>query len=442
MEIKDLILIPFYSLFILIAGFIGGELFYPNQSFKKYLVPGLALKLLGSVLFCLVYQFYYHGGDTFGYYHQGLKISSSVWTDPSLTWQLLTSSSRNFNLHTAQYISDMSFMRSDTTFWVVKISAVCNLFAFDSFYGTALLFATFAFSGMWALFRIFIKCFPQLEWQAALACLAIPSLVFWGSGIMKDTITIGAMGWVVYGFYHLIIERKRPISSFLLMYVGAVLLLKIKFYILAALVPSLLIWGIGHYSRNALKETKLKIFIWTVVICGGGVGLWFTRGKVTGSVITFTELFIEKALDFQMWHGYVGSAGLDGGGSTYSLGNIDFSLGGILSKVPASINVALFRPYLTEVHSPVVIPAALESLTFLLSSLFLFFFRGFKTLSILWKNPALQGFLLFTLLFAFLVGFTSFNFGALVRYKIPCLPFVSFLLLALIFLGNEKKTIV
>ena len=38
------------------------------------------------------------------------------------------------------------------------------------------------------------------------------------------------------------------------------------------------------------------------------------------------------------------------------------------------------------------------------------------------REPFLMFCMVFTLVFAFAVGFTSYNFGALVRYKIPCLP--------------------
>jgi len=39
------------------------------------------------------------------------------------------------------------------------------------------------------------------------------------------------------------------------------------------------------------------------------------------------------------------------------------------------------------------------------------------------SNPVITFTLVFSLIFAFGVGFTSYNFGALVRYKIPCMPF-------------------
>ena len=41
--------------------------------------------------------------------------------------------------------------------------------------------------------------------------------------------------------------------------------------------------------------------------------------------------------------------------------------------------------------------------------------------------------------FAFAVGFTSFNFGALARYKIPCMPFYVIALFLLHYHANKDR---
>jgi len=64
--------------------------------------------------------------------------------------------------------------------------------------------------------------------------------------------------------------------------------------------------------------------------------------------------------------------------------------------------------------------------------------KAWKTIN---KDPTIQFCLIFSLVFAFAVGISSFNFGALSRYKIPCLPFYA-LALILIYYKNfppQKK---
>jgi hypothetical protein len=89
-----------------------------------------------------------------------------------------------------------------------------------------------------------------------------------------------------------------------------------------------------------------------------------------------------------------------------------------------AINVTLFRPYFWEAKNIMMVAAALESSIILFYSFFIFLGLGFfKVLRLINEDPFLLMCLAFALLFAFAVGFSSYNFGALVRYKIPCIPF-------------------
>ena len=54
------------------------------------------------------------------------------------------------------------------------------------------------------------------------------------------------------------------------------------------------------------------------------------------------------------------------------------------------------------------------------------------------KDPNLLFFITFSLIFAFAVGISTYNFGALSRYKIPCLPFFGAFLLIVINYDRTK----
>jgi hypothetical protein len=145
---------------------------------------------------------------------------------------------------------------------------------------------------------------------------------------------------------------------------------------------------------------------------------------------TFQKFNLEnleaKAKGMQQWHTYVVEVLNDGQGSSYSLGDLDYSITGILKKIPASINVALFRPYFWEVRTSLMVLSAVESsiiLFFTLTALWYFFKHFYFSLNYISKNPTIIFMLVFSLVFAFSVGFSSYNFGALSRYRIPLLPF-------------------
>ena len=145
--------------------------------------------------------------------------------------------------------------------------------------------------------------------------------------------------------------------------------------------------------------------------------------------------FINEATKMQWWLQY--STERDDG-TGYSLGDYDPSFIGVLQLIPKSINVSLFRPYLWEAKKIIVIPSAIESLITLCLTLYIFLKVGFfRSIRISLTKPFLLFCLLFSLLFAFAVGFTSYNFGALARYKLPCLPFY---LSALVLINHYAKS--
>ena len=119
-------------------------------------------------------------------------------------------------------------------------------------------------------------------------------------------------------------------------------------------------------------------------------------------------------------------------GSAYSLGEFSPTIGGMLSKFPAAVVVTLFRPFIWEAKNVMALLSALEALVFLYFTVKLLINSRTKLFSLLGRDPNLVFCLVFALIFAFAVGISSYNFGALSRYKIPCLPFYgAFLMICL-----------
>ena len=126
-------------------------------------------------------------------------------------------------------------------------------------------------------------------------------------------------------------------------------------------------------------------------------------------------------------------------GSTYVLGELDGSFASMMRLAPEAINVSLFRPYLWEVNNPLMFMSALESMVFLIVTLVVILKSRLGLLKSL-ANPDILFCLVFSIIFAFAVGVSTYNFGTLSRYKIPLIPFY---VLALIFIydhvNKERK---
>ncbi|AMJ64779.1 hypothetical protein [Hymenobacter sp. PAMC 26628] len=111
-------------------------------------------------------------------------------------------------------------------------------------------------------------------------------------------------------------------------------------------------------------------------------------------------------------------------GSAYNLGAQDGTIGGMVKLAPQAIFTALFRPMIFEARNPIMLLSALEAGFFLIFTLRIFWRTGVvATIKFVATTPVLVMCFVFSLIFAASVAIISANFGTLVRYKIPMIPF-------------------
>ncbi len=129
-------------------------------------------------------------------------------------------------------------------------------------------------------------------------------------------------------------------------------------------------------------------------------------------------------------------------GSNYYIGENDGSVMGSLMLAPQAIFTTLFRPFIWEAKNITMLLTSLESSWFVLITLYAFYKIGlFKSFSIIFKDPTITFCFIFSLFFCFIVGISSGNFGTLVRYKIPMMPFYINSIYALLLSDKRKKMV-
>ena len=124
-------------------------------------------------------------------------------------------------------------------------------------------------------------------------------------------------------------------------------------------------------------------------------------------------------------------------GSSFDIGGFDATVTGILSKMPSAINAALFRPYIWETYNLTMLMSGIENLLLLLFTIYLTIkLRVYNLFRLMFRHRILFFTVYFSIFFAFSVGVTTSNFGSLVRYKIPAIPFF---LISLIIISSTYK---
>ena len=394
--------------------------YYPiGHAWRPYFLPGLTVKVAGALFIGLVYQYYYGGGDTANYFFQS-RVVNSAFSESPLKWlKLVLHIPDWYDGNYREYTSQIAWYTTLNNYAVVGATALLSIFTFNTFLPTSVLFAFISFSGVWAMFRTFARMYPHLVRPVALATLYIPSTFIWGSGIFKDTVCMFGLGWMIFAAHRVLVQRKFNVSSIALFLFSSYLIFIIKPYILVAFLPALGLWVIALYG----DKVKLSFF---KPLLFGISGLVFIACLYLFSH-TFAAELGQYSLEnigqtSQVTRDYILSVSGDEG-SGYSLGTIDPTPLGLLKKAPAGINVGLFRPYIWESRKIFVLFNALEATLFLLLTLKVLLAVGPVRM---WRafigNGTLQFCLVFAVIFAFAVGISSYNFGALSRYRIPCLP--------------------
>jgi hypothetical protein len=318
---------------------------------------------------------------------------------------------------------------------VIKLGAFLSPLGLGTYLGTSFAITFMSFLGCWGIYRVFYNLYPHLHRTLAFPILFLPSLCFWGTGIMKDSIVLTGLGLFINGTYYLFIsEQKKVVRSIFFILFGTFLMQSIKVYVFASIAPASILWIFFMYKNKIRNHLARKLASPLFFLLGGGIGL-FALQKLGESYSQFTfEGFLEEANKVQWWLKV--STERDGG-SGYDLGEIDPSLSGLIRVFPKAVIVTLFRPFIWETKKLILIPSVLEAFVTLGFTIYVVLKVGiFKLIKISIANPVILFCLTFSIIFAFCVGFTAFNFGALARYKIPCLPFF---ITALIIMLDTKK---
>ncbi len=416
----DLIITPFYFiLFSMLAYFIRP--YVTTKETRKYFLLALWVRFFGAIALGFVYQFHYGGGDTFNYFTHGSKwIYEAFLNDPGTGIKLLFEPGGEYKTaETFSYSQHIWYYRDPKSYTIVKITAFFDLLTFHTYTATALFFATLSFGGLWALYSAVANKYLNYGKWLAIAILFVPSTIFWGSGILKDTVTIGALGWLTFACIYLIDLKRRALIYWIIALLSAYLIFSIKTYILICYVPVLVLW---LYWKNIfeVRNTMVRIVTAPILLLFFGMIGYFALIQISSESDRYAlDVLAERAAITAYDIRYGWGARIEGDGG-YDLGVLDGTWQSMLQLMPSAINVSLFRPYLWEVRNPLMLLSALESLTVLLITVFMLLKGRWRDII---QDPFLIFCFFFAILFAFAVGVSTFNFGTLMRYKIPLLPF-------------------
>jgi len=421
MDLVDFILFPIYcTLFYLIVRYRSKR--YNDPLLKIYYRNAFVVRTIACLAFS-IYLVYLSPGDSYStYYHEASNIYEQSLKDFSVFPKMILTSAKDIDpsLFSDNTIGAAVFF-DENNYMVVRIATVILFASFGKYLIANLIFSLLAFEGCWKLFKFFYYQYPILHKQCAIAILYFPTLIFWSSGISKEAICIAGIGYITYGCYLIFIKRIYIIRNIILVLIFLFFLSNVKIYILICFMPFLINYLIAA-NVILLKNRYLKMFLGPIILVVSFLIGWLFLMSNQDSLGGYALDGISESIKTEQNNFILQE--------TTSESNFNFTTEydgtpiGLLKLAPSAIGTTLFRPFLWEVTKLSTLLSALEaSLVILLTIYVLYKTKFIHVFKIIITTPIVFFCFSFSIAFSLFVGASTLNFGSLVRYKIPAMPF-------------------
>jgi hypothetical protein len=395
------------------------------------LVLFFSLKVLAGTSLIYIYTYFYDLSiaDFNKYFTDGKIMFGALKANPVDYLRMLTGIGAGAS-HLEVYYNEMTswYRPWETPVYndsrlIVRFNALVFLLSFGSIHVHTIVMNFLSITGLVAIYRFFLKYTPDnkvfwLPWGIFL----FPSLLFWGSGILKEGLLIMAFGFWVYitdKFITSATFSARLIISFI---VAGFILVLLKPYNLLFLIPCQVAFYLGIQSKLPAKQ-----FIYFLVL-----SLWVGAGVIWSYLVPEYDAFYLIA---RKQNDFVNFSLLSEAGSLIHTRYVKPDLFDMLLFFPRGLWYVLTRPHIFESASPVVIMAALENI--MVAGLFFYglirFDKANLNNSIVWIS------FWFAILLMGFVGLVTPLHGAFVRYKILALPFLWVIFVNLTRLPSEEE---
>ncbi len=370
----------------------------------------LLVKVIAGLKMGYLSSYFFSGDDSWFFFEMGKRMYDFALENPKQYLKLMVGMIDAGNIghyhHLLNWKNQPRFFDGET---MIKLNSVLHFISFNKYSVHSLLFSFIGFSGVVGFYKFFTSYFNKASEPLFFMMLFIPSLLFFTSGIIKESLLTGLAGIFVFTFYNGFFVKKN-LKWYTLSVLSFLLLLLIKPYFIFLLLPVLLAFYSTAESTTGKRNILLKFL----------------------SIVTFYFLVI-IAVD---------------SGSKHT--NLPFS---IALKQQSAMKNAVFVKSKTFSKPPVIAPTwrsiiinsnqgflhALLKPSFTTSPSVFKNFAALETLLVvllliyaLVKIPGTTNrqfvFMLmcgtFVFLFYVFVGITGSTEGTIVRFKAPAIPFL------------------
>ena len=406
--------ILYISIFIFII--YKFEFFKINELSRKTISIIFLFKILCGIIFFWIYTFYYAdraNADIYKYFDDSKVMHEALSKHPLDFFKMITGIKNDNAYFDKTYYFRMNnwYRKYESNVFndnhiIIRFNAIVRIFSFGYYQVHNVFINFFSLLGLVALFKFFISNLNNKKPELIFVSFLIPSVLFWGSGLLKEGLLIFGLGFLLY-YFDLFIKHERTFKSIFWILFSIIILRFTKVYILIILIPLLIsfYWTKITFNRNVFLKYISIITVYIFFLLS--LKYISPRFDVLGTIADKQINFINMSRNVNA-------------GSFINLNILKPDLTSFLINFPKAFYNTLFRPWFFESSSPLSLMSGIENLFIILIGIISIIFIKIKDV-----NKNLFFFSLFFVLLTFtLIGLATPVIGAIVRYKIPALPFL------------------
>lgn len=384
-----------------------------EPALRRWLLPALALRIAAGVL--------PHGLDSAFALRWGKVLTAQYWAQPSAAWSLWQG--RQLDAGGLPYV----LYEWSNTLFVIKILGLLNFASSGSYWFTSAYLSIGGLVSAWLLVRTLRQLFPAAPVGASVvAFLLWPSVVWWASGITKETLVLGSaealVALLLSGLYRPSAWfRWRGLGKWLLLLGLAWLHVRLRYFFALPLLGSLLaLAGVVWAERRGWLRARWR---------GQGLALLGGLALVGALVVAVGGEPVSKVfVTSQLWKNYVHGLATSTGRPHLMYADLHPTVSSMARYFPLGAAQTLARPWLGESAVPRYVGAGLENLL-LLGLLVLAAIAVARGRAGRLPSALVLALLLYCVVLAGLIGLSTPNLGTLLRYRTVLLPWLLWLLL-------------
>jgi hypothetical protein len=380
-----------------------------NVVFDKLYWCSFLFRLSGGVSLGLIYIYYYSASDTWQFFEDAKKLSAVGRENFSSYLKIF------FDLNNNQNLPDL--LNNDLrAIFFIKIISSFLLISMDSYWVCAAYFSLLAFISSWVLHREIVSRYPNSFRASALAFLIFPSVIFWSSGLEKESIALCGIYFLASVFLKIMVNEKLNKFIWLLVIVACFIVWSLKYYwAIIFFVSVFTALSIRFMSSRVLIVMKYQIVAWVMLFITIGMALSFAHPNFY--ISRLLEVIISNYNDFAL---------ISDPKNLIHYFQFEQTWISMVINSPWALFSGLFRPVIGQGQGILGWMASIEN--FFLFVLFLGSMLNIRKGFAHSKEIIFLAMLSYCVVLSIFLALSTPNLGTLSRYRVGFLPFFVFII--------------